>query len=55
MCLFGYFVYAEFISAQKTKPKSTVVEKHGKNGKEIFIIIIFYFLLFSVKVSSKNV
>ena len=38
------FLYAEFISALKTEPKSMVFKKHAKNGKKKFIIIIFYFL-----------
>ena len=38
------FLHAEFISTLKTEPKSMVFEKHVKNGKKIFIIIIFYFL-----------
>ena len=53
--LIWVFLHAEFISALKTEPKSMVFEKHAKNGKKRFIIIIFYFLLFSLKVSSKNV
>ena len=39
--LFWVFLHAEFISALKTEPKSIVFEKHAKNGKNIFIIIIF--------------
>ena len=38
------FLHAGFISALKTEPKFMVFEKHAKNGKKIFIIIIFYFL-----------
>ena len=38
------FLHAEFISALKTEPKSMVFEKHAKNGKQIIIIIIIYFL-----------
>ena len=53
--LIWLFLHAELISALKTEPKSMVFEKHAKNGKKRFIIIIFYFLLFSLKVSSKNV
>ena len=53
--LIWVFLHAEFISVLKTEPKSMVFEKHAKNGKIMFIIIIFYFLLFSLKVSSKNV
>ena len=40
------FLHAEFISAQRTVPKSMVFEKYAKNGKILFIIIIFYFLRF---------
>ena len=42
--LITVFLHAEFISALKTEPKSMVLEKYAKNGKKIFIIIIFYFL-----------
>ena len=35
------FLHAEFISTLKTEPKSMVFEKYAKNGKKIFIIIIF--------------
>ena len=42
--LIWVFLHAEFISALKTEPKSMVFEKHAKNGKKKFIIIIFYFL-----------
>ena len=42
--LIRVFLHAEFISALKTEPKSMVFEKYAKNGKKIFIIIIFYFL-----------
>ena len=38
------FLHALFISALKTEPKSMVFEKYAKNGKKIFIILIFYFL-----------
>ena len=48
--LIRVFLLAEFISALKTEPKSMVFEKYAKkNGKEIFIIIIFYFLRFLYK------
>ena len=43
------FLHAEFISALKTEPKSMVFEKYAKNGKILFIIIIFYFLRFLYK------
>ena len=44
------FLHAEFLSALKTEPKSMVFEKYAKKWKkEIFIIIIFYFLRFLSK------
>ena len=43
------FLHAEFISAPKTKIRSMVFEKYAKNGKILFIIIIFYFLRFLSK------
>ena len=43
------FLHAEFISALKTEIKSMVFEKYAKNGKILFIIIIFYFLRFLYK------
>ena len=43
------FLHAEFSSALKTEPKSMVFEKYAKNGKKIFIIIIFYILRFLYK------
>ena len=43
------FSHAEFISAPRTVPKSMVFEKYAKNGKILFIIIIFYFLRFLYK------
>ena len=42
--LIWVFLHAEFNSALKTEPKAMVFEKNAKNGKYIFIIIIFYFL-----------
>ena len=42
--LIGVFLHAEFISALKNELKSMVFEKHAKNGKKRFIIIIFNFL-----------
>ena len=42
--LIRVFLRAEFISVQKTEIKSMVFEKYAKNEKNIFIIIIFYFL-----------
>ena len=47
--LIRVFLHAEFISALKTEPKSMVFEKYAKNGKKIFIIIIFYFSRFLYK------
>ena len=32
--LIWVFLHAEFISAQKTEPKSMFFEKHSKNGKK---------------------
>ena len=52
--LIKVFLHAEFISALKTEPKSMVFEKYAKNGKILFIIIIFYILRFCIKVSIKN-
>ena len=43
------FLHAEFISAPKTEIKSMVFEKYAKNGKILFIIIIFYLLIFLYK------
>ena len=45
----GVFLHAESISASRTVPKSMVFEKYAKNGKVLFIIIIFYFLRFLYK------
>ena len=47
--LIRVFLHAEFISALKTKPKSMVFDKYAKNGKIIFIIIIFYIFRFLYK------
>ena len=43
------FLHAEFISAPKTEIQSMFFEKYAKNGKILFIIIIFYFLRFLYK------
>ena len=43
------FLHAEFISAPRAMPKSMVFEKYAKNGKILFINIIFYFLRFLYK------
>ena len=47
--LIRVFLHAEFISAQKTEPKSMVFEKYAKKWKKIFIIISFYFWRFLSK------
>ena len=47
--LIRVFLHAEFISAPKTEMKSMVFEKYEKNGKILFIILIFYFLSFLYK------
>ena len=39
--LIRVFLHEEFISAPKTEIKSMVFEKYAKNGKILFIIIIF--------------
>ena len=48
--LIRVFLHAEFVSAMKTEIKSMVFEKCAKNGKILFIIIIFYFLRFLYKI-----
>ena len=40
------FLHAEFISAQRTVPKSMVFEKYAKNGKKY--IYYHYFLFFEI-------
>ena len=52
--LIRVFLHAEFISAPKTEVKSMVFEKYAKNGKILFIVIIFYFFDFCLKVSIEN-
>ena len=47
--LIRVFLHVKFISVPKTVPKSMVFEKYAKNGKVLFIIIIFYFLRFLYK------
>ena len=41
--LIRVFLHAEFISAPKAEVKSMVFQKYAKNGKILFIIIIFNF------------
>ena len=47
--LIRVFLHAKFISAPKTEIKSMVFEKYAKNGKILFIIIIFYLFRFLYK------
>ena len=47
--LIRVFLHAELISAPKNEIKSMVFEKYAKNGKILFIIIIFYLLRFLYK------
>ena len=47
--LIRVFLHAKFIFASKTEIKSMVFEKYAKNGKILFIIIIFYLLRFLYK------
>ena len=49
IALIRVFLHAELLSAPKTEIKSMVFEKYAKNGKILFIIIIFYFLRFLSK------
>ena len=44
--LIRVFLHAEFISAQKTEPKSMVYEKYAKNEKKN--IYYHYFLSFEI-------
>ena len=46
--LIRVFLHAEFSSSPKTEMKSMVFEKYAKNGKILFIIIIFYFFVIFV-------
>ena len=39
--LIWLFLHAEFISAQKTEPKSMIFEKHAKNGKKKYLSSLF--------------
>ena len=52
--LIRVFLHVKFISAPRTVPKSMVFEKYAKNGKILFIIIIFYFLRFLYKSFNKK-
>ena len=46
--LIKVFLHAEFISALKTESKPTVFKKYAKNRKKIFIIIFYFFVIFSI-------
>ena len=55
IALIRVFLHVEFLSAPKTEIKSMVFEKYAKNGKILFIIIIFYFFCdFCLNVSIEN-
>ena len=41
--LIRVFLHAEFISAQKTEPKSMVFEKYAKNGKKNLLSLFSIF------------
>ena len=46
--LIRVFLHAEFISAQKTEPKSMVFENYAKNGKKnIYHHYFLFFVIFS--------
>ena len=47
------FWHVEFISALKTELNPTVFEKNAKNKIKYLIIIIFYFLRLSLKVTNR--
>ena len=52
--LIWVFLYAEFISALKTEPKSKVFEKHAKNGKKyIYHHYFLFFVIFSKSLKQK--
>ena len=53
--LIRVFLYAEFISAPKTEPKSMVFEKYAKKWKNIIYYHYFLFFCdFCLKVSIEN-
>ena len=53
--LIWVFLYAEFISALKTEPKSMVFDKHAKNGKKKYLSSLFsiFFVIFSKSLKQK--
>ena len=54
LCLLGYFLHAEFISAPKTEIKSMVFGKYAKNGKYYLLSLFSIFCDFCLKVSIEN-
>ena len=53
MCLFGYFLHAEFISALKTEPKSTYLKNMQKWKKNIYHHYFLFFVIFSKSLKQK--
>ena len=53
MCLLGYFLHAEFISALKTVPKSMGFEKYAKNGIKNIYHYFLFFVIFSKSFKQK--
>ena len=52
--LIRVFLYAEFISAMKTEPKSVGFEKDAKNGiKNIYYHYFLFFVIFSKRFKQK--
>ena len=51
--LIWVFLYAEFISALKTEPKSMVFEKHAKVEKNIYHHYFLLFVIFSKSLKQK--
>ena len=51
--LIRVFLLAEFISTLKTDPKSMVFEKYAQNGKKVFIIIFYFFVISSISFKQK--
>ena len=52
--LIWVFLYAEFISALKTEPKSMVFEKHAKKRKKkIYHHYFLFFVIFSKSLKQK--
>ena len=53
MCLLGYFMNAEFISAKQTEPKSMGFEKYAKNVIENIYHCFLFFVIFSKSFKQK--